>query len=50
MKIFIKSTGLLSSTRRNLFVIKSLTFLRYYSNSTNSNPNSKTEGICISNP
>ena len=36
---------------RSLFVIKSLNFLRYYSNSTNSNNNSaETEGIYTSNP
>jgi group I intron endonuclease len=35
---------------RSLFVINSLKFSRYYSNSTNSNHNSETEGIYTSNP
>lgn len=43
-------TSLLYSTRRKFFVIKSHTFSRCYSNSTNSNSNSKTEGVSFSNP
>ena len=47
---YVLSTSLLFSMGRSLFVIKSLKFLRYYSNSTNSNNNSETERIYTSNP
>ena len=47
---YVLSTSLLFSTGRSLFVIKSLIFSRYYSNSTNYNHNSETQGISTSNP
>ena len=40
---YVLSTSLLFSRGRSLFVIKSLIFLRYYSNSINYNHNSETE-------